>query len=137
MTYLIFNTIDAFNAMEKQYCYNGIAFTAAARFGGDGKYKNVTTGEKKYPHEIDYETFNTEDYPLFYRKNGILQTKDGYTTAMHSAHKAIDGKWYAIKREDIHIAKYGITIPYGSSFYNNCTWDGETSEKPEFPDTEE
>lgn len=127
---------------EKQYDYDGMMWYADNSYNADGTLWSTVQQAKVNKADITYAAFNTTEFPLMSRRKGVLQKTSGFTTAQHDFREATNGKWYALKLEDRTLPEIvikdhednvvqtipALTIPFGTTFYNNCTYNTVTTE---------
>lgn len=130
---------------ENRCCYRGMIWTGQNRFLGDGvNLLNVQTGLKDPVAGITEEDFNTDKYPLFSVKLGVLNKVSGFITRLNNYYLSDDGFYYCLALDDLVIPavpeaegvvpRPEITVPY-SSWYDVTLCEGTTLVMPSFPDS--
>jgi hypothetical protein len=144
MTYLEFSTIEKFNTFEKQYSFDALKYYLANSSNSDGNAWDIIDLVKIPMGNITISNFDPNRTPVLgtNKSTKVLEKEKQGTIYSHEVKQATNGKYYCLKREDITVPeKYDdnnnlvhpqFTVPFGSSFYNNVTWDSETEIEPDW-----
>jgi len=124
---------------DKEYCYAGMRYTITNRYMNDNTILNVKTNTKISLIDFTKDIYNTDEFPLFGRKMGFLNKRDGYTLTGISFKKSTDGFWCTKQKQDVtipekldddgNIIRPEIIVPF-STFYDNCIYESTTTTEP-------